>query len=150
MSRALCLCAALLLVAPSLAQAQVAVDDDKQSESSDSPSPTNDRLMDLLGGIGAPTTDPAKGTESPRPPARVKDAVSRCFQEARKRDVKVDGRVEIEITLADGRVQSGKLVEALSYELLLRECLVAAVKEAPVPDATVTEFTWLFIPSGAN
>lgn len=140
--------AQLTLIWASLApasMAQTVVTDEAPKETTSSTS-SDDRVMALLGGIGAVTTEPAKSGEAPEIPARTHDRVSRCFQDAVQREVSLPGRVEVSVQLREGKVSSASLQDAQSIDLLLRECLVESAKANSV-DAPDADFTWLFIPT---
>ena len=126
--------------------AQTVVNDEAAKEETTSSSSTDDRVMALLGGMGTATTEPAKTGEAPEIPARTHDRVSRCFQDAVRREVSLPGRVEVSVQLREGKVSSASLVDAQSIDLLLRECLVESAKATSV-DAPDADFTWLFIPT---
>lgn len=131
------------------AAAQVVVEDEKKPASTTSGSPmpaTSGRVGALLGGLGAPVTEPAKAAEAPEVPSRTHDRMSRCFQDATKREVQLPGRVEVEITLLNFAVTGVTLADGASMDLLLRECIQAAAKATDVT-AKDGSYTWLFIPS---
>lgn len=147
---ALLVSSATLLTLGSDARAQVAIDEEppaKTSNATASPGPaTAGRVGALLGGLGAPVTEPARGAESPEVPVRTADAMRRCFQDAVRREVALPGRVEVDITLYNFDVTAVSLAQSDTMDLLTRECVAEAARSTDVEGKDGTH-TWLFIPS---
>lgn len=140
--RPLHLLSLILCAGPGSALAQVPVT--PNSPSDDGAPAGNDRSLSLLKGLD--TVEPSEDDrdEVPPTPDAYKERARRCLQQAHQRDDTRRGRVELQLSVSEGKVASSKLLVNEPGDLLLGECLIKAARDLRLEGVDSRVFTWVF------
>ena len=117
------------------------------SASAPSASAGDSRWAELTAEIGS-TDDATPATPAPKTPARTRERVNHCFEEARAQGLGLPERVSIEVDVHASRVLRVRVSEEEVAHVVVRECLVGAIRGATLEESIDERtFSWSFIPA---